>query len=312
MQFKLKNFTVDFFNNDVNNSTDQNERYQKWSGYRRKITEFVAAEVSKNMTNGRAIVFGAGALNDVDLSFLCDAFEEVVLTDIDEKSMHAGIERQNLTKEERSKITTVKMDCSGVQTAGLFDKLEEMAAKSSSPAVLTEFMTTAISLLRPDYKKAERLGEFDFVLSCPVYTQLVYTQIEFFLKILYDCGLYEYEDLNRILAGAHKAMRPVICNYNDLLISRMKDDSVIAVFTDIAEISTDNGKLNIINKLLQADNVDYHEVERYVSENGLEFAILGRDDLKSKVQIYKQMYTMWPFDETKEYLCLGMLGRKKI
>ena len=74
MIFKLNDFSVDRFNNDVNTSIFPDEKYKRWSEYRKDIKEFIAKAIDEKKCGGRVVVFGAGALNDIDLSFLCNAF----------------------------------------------------------------------------------------------------------------------------------------------------------------------------------------------------------------------------------------------
>ena len=107
----------------------------------------------------------------------------------------------------------------------LFDRLERLAAKVAPADKIIElyntkswkvFQTTSLDI--PD--------GFDLVISCPVYTQLIYTQIEVFLKILYEQGLYEYNQLNKILNAVYNLMPDVIKRYNGLILKSCKKEGL--------------------------------------------------------------------------------------
>ena len=311
MIFKLNDFSVDRFNNDVNTSIFPDEKYKKWSGYRRDIKEFIVKSLDNKKDGGRVIVFGAGALNDIDLFSLCDTFSQVVLTDVDEKSMLDGIVRQQLDKSLESRIKTLKIDYSGAEKAGLFKTMEDLAAKSASSEKIAGYLAEALPDLKPQTEAIRELGTFDLIVSCPVYTQIVFSQIESFLRILHDYGLYEYEALNEILNTAYSCMPAVIERYNDMLGSLTAEGSFIVQITDIAEISTKDSGLRYVKELIAKREKNEAEIEEFISENGLELAQIGIADLKSKTRILNSRYIIWPFDDDKEYLCFALACKKR-
>ncbi len=312
MAFKLKNFSVDRFNNDVNTSIFPDEKYKRWTGYRKSIKEFIEKTIKEKSGRGGAVVFGAGALNDVDLFFLCDTFSQVVLTDVDEKSMIEGIVRQKFDKDLEKKIKTVQMDYSGAEKAGFFKSMEEFAAKAVSAEKIVEYIAQTLPNLEPKTDAIRELGAFDLIVSCPVYTQILFSQIESFLRILHDCGLYEYEALNEILNSAYKNMPAIIEKYNDMLVSFAEEGSVIVLVTDIAEISTKDKVLQYVKELVADQEKNEAKIEGFISENGLELAQFGLTDLKSKTTVLNSSYLIWPFNEDKEYLCLSIVCEKKV
>ena len=312
MIFKLNDFSVDRFNNDVNTSIFPDEKYKRWSEYRKDIKEFIAKAIDEKKYGGRAVVFGAGALNDIDLSFLCNAFSQVVLTDVDEKNMINGIARQQLDKSLENIIKTVQIDYSGAEKAGLFKSMEDLAAKAVSAEKTAEYLAETLPDLEPNTDLISELGTFDLIVSCPIYTQIVFSQIESFLRILHDCGLYEYEELNEILNSAYKNMPVIIEKYNDILISCAGDSSVMVLVTDIAEISRENSRLKYVKELLEDQEKNDAKLEEFISENGLELAQIGITDLKRKTTVLNSRYMIWPFNEDKEYLCFALACKKKI
>lgn len=310
MTLKLKNFSLGQFNNDVNSSTDPDEKYKRWTFYRDQVSYFVESAAKKHKASGSMIVFGAGSLNDLDIKYLSSTFDKVVLTDVDEKSMLDGINRQGLNDEQKSKISIVQMDYSGAEETGFFKKLEELASKSAPVNNIIDYIKAVIPKLCTKTELLKQLGSFDLVLSCPVYTQIVFTQIETFLRIIFDCGLYNYDELNSILNAAYQSMPALLCNYNDIILSCAKADGLVVMFTDIVEMQTGDKKLSEIKQVLNSQDCKPELIERFIQDNGLELAISGREDLMSKIEIYDSLYSTWPFDDNKEYLSFLTAGIK--
>lgn len=312
MPLKLKNFSLGHFNNDVNSSTDPDEKYERWTSYRKKISDFVSEAVKNNGSVESMIVFGAGALNDIDLNYLCNVFGKIVLTDVDEKSMLDGLARQKLSSEQKSKINPVQIDYSGAEEIGFFKKLEALAAQSAPVSDIIQYIEDTMLKLCKTTEKLKGLDKFDVVLSCPVYTQIVFTQIETFLRVIYDCGLYEYEEVNSILNAAYQSMPVLLNNYNDMVLSCVKEEGLLVMITDIVEIKKVDNKLEEIKRVLNKQDCNFSLIGKFIQENGLELALKGIDNLMSKIKIYDSFYTLWPFDDEKEYLSFLAAGKKTV
>ena len=131
MAFKLKNFTVGMFNRDVNQSGDLLRKYEGWAAYRAQISALTAGAFALRPDIRSALVTGAGNLNDIDLKFLCGKLQTLTLSDADADAMERGIDRQNLTAEERAKIGILRSDYTGAHETGLFTKLETLAGRAA-------------------------------------------------------------------------------------------------------------------------------------------------------------------------------------
>ena len=302
MQFKLKNFDIDKFNRDVNASGGPDVQYERWSEYRTKIPAFIEGSLENAPDANSAAVFGAGNLNDLDMRFLCGKFEKIALSDADTRSIEEGLTRQGLSEEEKAKIKIVQADYTGAQKAGLFPGLERLARRAAPADELAGSIEKAMLEMEPD-APAER---FDIVISCPVYTQLVYTQIEVFLKILNEYGLYEYHELNKILNAAYNVMPRILEKYNDLLISACKENGHIILFTDVIEMKKKSMLLKKTYKLMEAEHIDYVKIEKHVKKHGIEITRMGLEDFVLKTDKTAFFYEIWPFGEGKEYLVYGV------
>ena len=302
MPFKLKNFSVGQFNRDVNNSHTPDEKFNRWAAYRSETGRLLCGAWNNS------VVLGAGALNDVDLHVLCGASEHVVLADIDVESVQAGMDRQQLSQEEREKIEVVNCDFSGAQRARLFERLEAAVLDQLTAAGLSRELKKILSELEPEPLLPG--SSFDLVLSCPVYTQLVYTQIEVLLKILYASGRYAYDELNQILLTAHDGMKSVLQNYNQLMLHLLSPGGSLIVLSDMMELSADDPRLTTLSRQIKKDRIDESLMQPLIDEEGNGMALDAMAQLETMLESVESCYYIWPFDEEKSFVVKALSGKR--
>ena len=297
MDFKIKNFTMETFNNNVNNSGNIQTKYENWAEYRQQINRFISRSVTGTKS---IIVLGAGECNDIDLHFLSDTFDQVTLSDVDAKSMDDGIARQKLNGEQIRKISKVQADYTGLSQASFFDELSKLAMGRAHHKDIEAYIINTIASIKTDSILGRHKNTYDAVWVCPTYTQLGYTQMEVLLKILYQYNIYPLVELNKILAIMHSQMATIIKNYNGLLLSLANENGRIFAVADMAEITD----LSITESLTNNIN-DLKYINGFLADEGVDFAVIGREDLKSMIKIIDEEFAIWPFDDEKHYLvCL--------
>lgn len=302
MSFKLKNFSVGQFNRDVNNSHDPDEKYHRWAAYRSETGGLLRGVWNKS------VVLGAGALNDVDLHTLCGTSKHVVLADIDVESVRLGMERQRLSRDELEKIEIIRCDLSGAENARLFERLETAVQRQATADELVLEQTKILFELKPEPVLSG--FSFDLVFSCPVYTQLVYTQIEVLLKILYASGQYEYDELNRILLAAHSGMKGVLKSYNELMLGLLNPGGRLIVLSDIMELQADDPRLSALAKQIKKDRIDERLMQSLIEERGNGLAIGALAQLEAALDSPESCYFIWPFDEQKSFVVKSLSGTR--
>jgi hypothetical protein len=300
---KLKNFSIGQFNQDVNRSHDPDEKYHRWAVYRQQISALIAG------TWHQSIVLGAGSLNDVDLALLSSASDRVVLVDIDTDAVQKGIERQRLSPELRQKLEIVQHDFSGASSARLFEKLETAVQLKSPVEKIITILVETLSVMKPEPLLPGQY--FDLVLSCPVYTQLVYTQVEVLLKILHATGLYTYDELNRVLISAHQGMQTILARYNDLMQAVLDPDGRLIVLADVLELQVNDPSLATLTALFEQKVADDSLIQPLLDQQGLELALNGLADLAARLETLDTRYFLWPFDAAKSYIVRGLICRRK-
>lgn len=309
MSFLIKNFTMRKFNNDVNNTGDLDAKYAAWSAYRNGVTGFIQNALSQSPGAKSIIVFGAGECNDIDLHYLSRTFARVVLTDVDEQSIYDGLARQNI--KDVSKFEVLQAEYTGLESVGFFDTLAALCSDNTPIAQISEFIQNALKNVRAVDMSELSADGFDIVLSCPVYTQIVFSQAEVLMEILAHYSTYTHSDMLKLLESFSSCMPALIQNYNDLLISAAKSSGSLVVLADVIEAHPSDELLQTIGAILSAQPVDSHALEHLTHSRGLKFGVLGRDDLLNKADEADCLWALWPFDEHRHYLVYGTFSRKK-
>ena len=299
--FKLNNFSIGQFNSDINNSHDPDEKHNRWAAYRSEIGRLLCGAWQSS------VVLGAGALNDIDMHLLCRASEHVVLADIDAESVQKGLIRQKLSHKEAMKTEIVRCDFSGAQSAKLFERLEAAVKSNASAEEFAGALSTILLEMKPDQLLSG--FSFDLVLSCPVYTQLVYTQIEVLLKILYASEQYSYDELHRILLAAHSSMKCVLRGYNKLMLSLLSPGGRLIVLSDIMELPSKDPRLQILAEQNKKGCINARLLQSLIEEQGNELAINALEEIESELESPEIRYFIWPFDDEKSFLVKGLSGR---
>lgn len=311
MRFKIKNFAMTKFNNDVNHSGDLAQKFASWTSYRSRITDIIGQTAETLSTpHDHLLVLGAGACNDLDLHFLTDVYKKITLTDIDADSIREGIQRQDLSSAKQSQIAVREMDYTGLSGYGFFDHLAKLAQKQVPYAQLNHYICQTLEdeachLTMPDIPH-----QYDAVLCCPIYTQLAYTQVEVLLKILYQYNAYESDELNQVITVTHHCMQYVIERFNQWMLSTVPEGAPIIMATDVAEIQIDHPDLAMLEQLLR-NYSSPAQIERYIQSNGLDLGQWGRKGLSPHLQVHHQCYCIWPFNQDKSYLVYAVAGTKQ-
>ena len=310
MAFKLRNFTVEAFNRDVNRSGDLLVKYRAWRGYRAQVSAFIGEAFAQNPKINRALVTAAGNLNDINLRFLCKKLETLMLSDADTVAMEQGMARQGLSAEDRGEIDLVAADYTGANQTNFFGKLETMVQNKAPARKIADRVNKNLAALAN--APAQTVPKpYPLVVSCPVYTQLLYTQIEVFLKLLFEAGLYAYEELNLILNAAYGAMPGITCRYNSMLLNACEPDGLLVLLSDMIEMDKGSEAYRNVRQAAKDGCMDAPNAETLIKKYGAELSIAGRDDFRSKTETLREKYLLWPFDERKVYLVYACLANKR-
>ncbi len=240
---------------------------------------------------------------------LAGEFKSIVLTDVDEEAIKNGLKRQQCSEKELAKIEVVQMDYTGFEKEAFFDRLSEMLATEQDIDSICNYITETIRNIESNEMPSRYKGHFDMAISCPIYSQLIYTQTEVLAMILSQFGLYDAQAIEELKKTVRIGMQKILTDYNDLLLSSLNSEGTVVMFTDIIELAKGHPASSAIAISAAQKDTDNKQMEKYVKAYGLEFGTKGRDDLLKKVILKTNLWSMWPFDDYKDYLVHGLAGQ---
>ena len=152
--------------------------YTDWAGYREQLTGFILDHTEPHTT---ALIVGAGACNDFDLSRLRDHFDRLLLLDRNVDAMREGVSRQGVRIPEECFIQADLLGISDETYRSIADHMlaaireQQRRTAPDTRAVERLFlreMDAAFMNRQPD-KLMEQSGIADYMICCGVHSQLL-------------------------------------------------------------------------------------------------------------------------------------------
>lgn len=309
MNFQIKELSIKDFNNNLNNSGDLKDKYNRWSEHRENIKKLVDKALLENPESKEVIVFGAGMCNDIDLNYLGEKFDNIILTDVDKRSIEYGFEIQNIDDNLLKKFTIKEIEYTGLDHIGFFEKAFDLIKNRSLESKIDILIEESLEKINAMNILDEYKDKFPIVLSAPVYSQLLYTQVNVLFDAFNYFNFYKNNQINKFKKKVYRYMPKIIKRYNDLIISVTKDDGYIISWIDMFEGKNTSKEMREINNYLEKSN--NKDLKEYIDKVGMELSLIGQKDFLERVDIKDYDYWMWPFDNKKEYLVYGSLGKVK-
>lgn len=152
---------------NYNNSTTH--KWESWRRFRDMNRDFayIPAITHNKIKCKRALILGAGNGNDIDISFLENKFNEIVIVDIDPMALQNFLSKVNSPE----KFHSVVMDLSGVEES--LDSIHTLEYDQIERVLLNA---------NPIHDFSKITGTFDFVLSSNFTSQLILPYLEASLK----------------------------------------------------------------------------------------------------------------------------------
>lgn len=292
-------FTIEDFNNKINKSGNIKERYNNWLRYRKEIKNAIEILFERREFNN-LIVLGAGLCNDLDIKFLSDNIKKIYLSDIDIDSTKLGIQNQNIPNKSK-KIEIIKCDFTGFESIGFFKEFYNMLEDNKDTQEIVKFIDKSVNSIRISEILKYYKEYFDLVIIMPIYTQLLYNQLNIILDSV-DGDQNKEKIRNTFL----NFMPLVIRRFNEVVFSIGKKDADFLMITDLLEYNREN-IFHIENKVKDFSYID-NLMKNYIEKYGYGLGSYGKLHFTENIKIYYEDYLLWPFDGERyflNYLCLG-------
>jgi len=141
-------------------------------------------------------------------------------------------------------------------------------------------------------------GKYDFIIVSPIYTQLIFQQLQENLKILIDLN-YPMESIDFLRNEFLKYMPKLIHTFNQNVLKLLAKDGIIINISDIFEFNPSTAEWAYISKI--KDNQDalskYHE--QYLQKYGFGLGDYGQSDMEINLYAIDSRWFIWNFSSSK-------------
>lgn len=285
------------FNKQVNRSFDNERLYKDWAEYRGDITNYILDHL-EGCAN-KILVIGAGNCNDLALEPLQEKSESLILTDIDVEAMVDGLERQGLDGQFEL------VDYLGIEGTDIMASLDEVCqafTKERYDQWLNDLVTTVNEDRFVWTKEAPSL-----VIVMPIYTQLVFRQVEYLLDERLKMGLNRLRQSTYAKKRLLEEMPKLIHAFNTSLFEMATQGAKLIIFSDFIEDSS-SGPYS-----LGFNEVTFEAVyQGYFSAYGMGLGHFGLYDMAERLEAYGPKWFKWPLTAQRvlfvKGLCFDLVG----
>lgn len=262
--------------------------------YIKDTTKIIGATLTKDQTYENLLIIGAGNLSDFDLDFLSSTFNQVYLSDIDDQSIYQALEK---LKDHQNMIVK-QVDYIGMRKTGFFNDFVNLLNMKSHKEINTMINTKIIQLLNYNFSTYINIT-FDAIYISPIYTQLLYREVESKLTSLSTQGLQQIikDDILSILL---EKMSDIIHHFNLEVIKLLKNNGVLFVSSDIFYL-TDNLFSEQVKKHI-SDQKKMDEIyQTYQHTYGIGLGDYGLLDISSNLCFISKKWLLWGITENNAY-----------
>lgn len=268
------------FNELLNSSYSAQNQYDEWSGYREAITSYIEEAMGDEVDT--ILILGAGNCNDIGLKHLIRRSKQLILTDIDGEAVRRGSMRQQV------EVQIMGMDYLGIEGTKLMAGLSDLCAFFSEDRY-NQWLESLVSTIK-ERRFTWSQAVPDIVVVMPIYTQLIFRQVEHQLNEAYKIKLITSKQLAFAQGQLLEEVPKVIQSFNLSLIEMAQQGSTLIVYSDYIEDSPMGPYCQGFKD--KRFDVMFHQ---YHKTYGMGLGHYGMEDLAYTLKRYNEQWFMWPF-----------------
>lgn len=290
-----------------NSDSGCKDRWNRWKEHRDNINNILSDKVFRLGHVGKAAILGAGRCEDIDLKFLLEHVGYLDLIDYDCSSMERALERQDITEEEKDRITLKSMEFTGFYEERFLSELETKMSEGCEAEEIIGLIREQLKTVSEEKNLLSQSGKYDLVISGAVHSQLIIPYTEIALK--HD-GYAE-----ALMSIASETTDTFAENYNGSLISMIKPGGFIFSYFDVMEISEKRGTLCLedeIKRYIEGDKNE--EIEKLMYQyGGVAGARYGFQHLYLLAKEEQECLDewIWSFRDNKKYYVRSLCFSRK-
>lgn len=290
---------IERFNRDLNQSSKLIKKDKESLNI--QVNLLLKSIVSRLPETNRAIIIGAGKMEDFSPTFFVNSFDEVIFTDVDLSSVNETLESLGLTDTQKKKITKIRIEYTGFEKNLFFQEFKERIINYRTYEKIDQVINNRLKGLEQYQFLKDYQGSADLVYVSPIYTQLIYNQI------LHECAIlrenrYPEHLLKHIEEKMLDEMTIIISRFNDNLINTVKDDGTLLVLSDILQVDIGSDfHLRIKNGFKNYDVME-EIYARYAKNYGVGLGDYGLLNLDKKLKTKMSRWLLWPYDDNSLFV----------
>jgi hypothetical protein len=262
--------------------------------YIEATTKMMKSTFEKQQEKERLLIIGAGNLNDFDLDYFLSVFNEVYLSDIDTVSVKKSLEE----KINSPKIKVEQIDYLGFVESGFFDNFHDLLKMVDYKKVQLFFVEKFKMLGKYQLSKKFNL-QFDTIYISPIYTQLLYRQIEVELDQLVELG-FSLEYRRQILIEILQMMIPIIDNFNNGIYELLIEKGNVFVGSDIFYLDDNSFSKSIKTNINDHDKIESIYLD-YHNHYGFGIGDYGLYSLLQQLKLKQEIWVLWGKNQKNIY-----------
>ncbi|XMB86396.1 hypothetical protein RJG79_00950 [Mycoplasmatota bacterium WC44] len=284
---------IELFNSSLNTTRD--DRHFRWKDYRHNVNSLLSSNFDKLEDKDLIVVIGAGRCDDFSLDLLVENFNKVVLTDVDLSSVKEAVDRYDFTKEERSKIFMERVEYTGLEKNQFFEDFEASLLLYKDTESIEGFIDRKLEDLDKYRFLKGYVGQANFVLVTPIYTQLAYQQVLLSCAKLRSTGYPE--NLLKFVEGyMGEKLVSIFETFNKNIVNAL-GDGYLFVLSDIFQDYSDSKFMIDVKRRIDSFSKMEELYETYQSHYGYGMGDLGLLILDEQVNKVDSKWLLWPFSK---------------
>ncbi|MDF2962884.1 MAG: hypothetical protein K0S39_4619 [Paenibacillus sp.] len=290
---------------DAQNAVDWGS--QEWGTHRFHIRQLLEHAMNLLPAKDKAAVLGAGNHGDVDLPELANRFSQVTVFDTEANSIEEVLEQSSPSISAKVKsLTNVDYTC--LDQVQFYETWEEMLLNQASASDMAAYLKDCAFAARRHEALPHLKKSFNLVVSSSVHTQLFY--IHALSQFAGYAPQYTEQDIRQIIEALTYLRNNLVIDYNRLLLSLLKPDGKIVMWSDMIRLDEQNQELldQLYALNTEAERISF--LFRAFGQYGIESAVIGLKDLHDQMKQEGQLFKSWvwiPGNERK-YIVAGFTG----
>jgi len=285
-------------------------RCGKWMSHRQEINRMIEQAAAVSASGDEVIIMGAGNCDDLDLPYLASRFVSVTLADIDEDAMKTAVARLEPLLQKKMRIVD-SFDFTQLDQIDFYARFQSLLDNQMPSVRMISFLREISSEIGGEMALNRLKGRYSVVISSAVHTQLFYLHTLSLFAVY--AKLYAKTEIKQIVEGIAQLRDVLLRKYNDMLFSLAKSKGTLVVWTDMVLLDkqTDFIWETMYSLANEAERAKY--MLRLMVNYGIEAAVFAIQDIDQRLSSEGKLLRswLWPFNDEKQFITVGIAGQVK-